>query len=73
VHTPTHPSTDRWFVDPEDLICPGCGEQVRCAPPEERDGNGVTVLAVPLFSHLDGTALCRTRSGAVAEPIEIVR
>jgi len=57
------------FVDPEALICPGCGEQVRCAPPgsywQVRDG-----LPVPLFSHQDATALCRTRAGVVAEPIE---
>jgi len=24
---------DRQYVDPADLICPGCGEQVRCEPP----------------------------------------
>jgi hypothetical protein len=56
------------FVDPEDLICPGCGEQVRCAPPgywRVTDG-----LPVPQFSHHDATPLCRTRSGAVTEPIE---
>lgn len=56
------------FVDPEELICPGCGEQVRCAPPEDwpaHDG-----LPAAEFSHQDATALCRTRSGAVAEPIE---
>ena len=67
VHTQTHPTTDRRFVDPEELICPGCGEQVRCAPP---DGHVVDGLPVPQFSHPDATALCRTRSGAVAEPVE---
>ncbi len=67
MHTQTHPTTDRRFVDPEELICPGCGEQVRCAPP---DGHVVDGLPVPQFSHPDATALCRTRSGAVAEPVE---
>ena len=67
MHAQTHPITDRWFVDPEELICPGCGEQVRCAPP---GGHVVDGLPVPQFSHPDATALCRTRSGAVAEPVE---
>ncbi|MGI9000836.1 MAG: hypothetical protein ACR2GH_04145 [Pseudonocardia sp.] len=56
------------FVDPEDLICPGCGEQVRCAPPaywRVRDG-----LPVPQFSHLDRSALCRV-GGTVADPGEV--
>ena len=44
MHTQTHPTTDRRFVDPEELICPGCGEQVRCAPP---DGHVVDGLPVP--------------------------
>ena len=71
MHTPTRsPSPDRRFVDPEDLICPGCGEQVRCAPPEEPDGHGINELEVPQFSHPDTTALCRTPAGGVAEPVE---
>ncbi len=57
------------FVDPDELICPGCGEQVRCAPPGYwRVADG---LPVPQFSHPDATALCRTRCGTVAEPIEV--
>ena len=74
MRTETDPTSDptgiRRFVDPENLICPDCGERVRCAPPgywRVRDG-----LPVPGFSHQDATALCRTRSGAVAEPIETV-
>jgi hypothetical protein len=58
------------FVDPDALICPGCDEQVRCAPPgywAMRDGS-----PVPQFSHLDATALCRTGAGVVAEPVEAV-
>ena len=57
------------FVDPEQLICPGCGEQVRCAPPGYwRVADG---LPVPQFSHHDATALCRTSGGTVAEPVEV--
>lgn len=61
----------RRFVDPEDLICPGCGEQVRCAPPafwQVSDG-----LPVAEFSHLDRTALCRTVAGRIVEPVEVTR
>ncbi len=58
----------RRFVDPEDLICAGCGEQVRCAPLAFwRVSDG---LAVPQFSHLDRSALCRV-AGTVAEVIEV--
>ena len=65
------PPTVRRFVDPDDLICPGCGARVRCAPPaywKVRDG-----LSVAQFSHHDRTALCRTASGGVAEPVEVPR
>ena len=56
------------FVDPEQLICPGCGEQVRPEPPAYwRVCDG---LPAPQFSHPDGTALCRHRDGTVGEPIE---
>jgi len=56
------------FMDPEQLICPGCAEQVRCTPPgywQVSDG-----LPVAQFSHHDATALCRTAAGTVADPIE---
>ena len=57
------------FVDPEQLICPGCGEHVRPEPPGYwRVADG---LPAPGFSHRDGTALCRHRDGTVAEPIEV--
>lgn len=62
------PRTVGRFVDPEDLICPGCGEQVRCSPPGH--WRVVDGLPVPLFSHADATPLCRTGTGVVAEPIE---
>ena len=59
------------FVDPEDLICPGCGDQAIGVPPVHwpvRDG-----LPVPGFSHPDRTALCRTSAGRVVEPVEVTR
>jgi hypothetical protein len=63
--------TSRNFVDPDDLLCPGCLEPVRCAPPGYwRVADG---LPAPQFSHQDARPLCRTRSGAVAEPAEAVR
>jgi hypothetical protein len=49
-----------------ELSCPGCGEQVHDAPPL----NYVRPDAVPMFSHLDGTALCMDRHGIPAEPVE---
>ena len=59
----------RRFVNPEQLICPGCGEQVRCEPPGY--WRGADGLPAPGFSHQDATALCRQADGTVAEPIEI--
>lgn len=62
-------STRRPFVDPQQLICPGCGEQVRPEPPGYwfvADG-----LPVPQFSHPDGSALCRHADGTVGDPIEV--
>ncbi len=68
--TTSSTSTQR-LVDPEDLICPGCREQVRCAPPAFWTiGDG---LAAPQFSHADRTALCGTRARQVAEPVEVTR
>ncbi len=55
------------LVEPEALICPGCGEQVRCTPPTyPRVGDA----AVPQFCHRDTSPLCPTRSGAATEPVE---
>lgn len=56
--------SDRRFVIPEDLVCGGCLEQVRLAPPAYwvvADG-----LPVPPLSHQDHTALC-------ADPTEVSR
>ena len=59
----------RRFVDPDQLICPGCGQPVRCEPPGYwRVADG---LPAPQFSHPDATPLCRTPAGRVADPIEI--
>ena len=63
--------TVRRFVDPDDLICPGCGEPAIGVPPAYwavRDG-----LPVPGFSHPDRTALCRTVAGRIIEPVEVTR
>ena len=60
------------FVDPDDLVCPECGEQVRCEPP----GYWCVAwgLPAPGFSHQDASALCLTHStGRPAEPVEIGR
>lgn len=59
------------LVDPEDLFCPGCGEQVRCAPPEE--GSGLDSEPGAEFSHSDRSELCRTPSGQLTEPAEVTR
>jgi len=70
---PTHTKAPDFgrFVDVEQLVCPGCGEQVRPEPPgywQVADG-----LPAPGFSHQDATALCRRADGTVAEPIETER
>ncbi len=72
-HANTQQTTgDRRYVDPADLICPGCTEQVRCEPPGYwRVAWG---LPAPGFSHQDATALCLARStGRPAGPVEIDR
>lgn len=69
--TATSTTSARRFVDPDDLICPGCGEQVRCASLafwQVSDG-----LPVAEFSHADRTALCRTVAGRIVEPVEVAR
>jgi len=67
-HRPSRPPRPR-FVDPEQLICPGCGDRVRPEPPGYwRVADG---LPAPGFSHRDGSALCRSRDGVVAEPVEV--
>ena len=68
----TRPATEHTdeHVDPDDLICPGCTEQVRCAPP----GYWRVAWGLPAaqFSHQDASALCLTRpTGHPAEPVEI--
>jgi len=60
------------YVNPDDLICPGCGEQVRPEPP----GWWLVAWGLPAagFSHQDATALCLGRStGRPAGPVEIDR
>ena len=52
------------YVDPDDLICPGCHETVSCQPPVNFTGQRVS-----RFSHRDGSPLC-WHQGGWAEPIE---
>lgn len=60
----------RRFADPDDLICPGCGEQVRPEPPGFWKVSWG--LPAPGFSHQDATALCPSPiTGRPAEPIEV--
>jgi hypothetical protein len=56
----------RRFVDPMDLMCPGCCGGVRPVAP----GYWVAKFGIPApqWSHRDGSALCWTR-GAVAQPV----
>ncbi|RZT75516.1 hypothetical protein EV383_6257 [Pseudonocardia sediminis] len=67
-HLAAPPDHDSGVVDPGQLHCPSCREQVRCAPPQgwpDRAG------AAPLFSHPDGTVLCLDQAGRINEPVEI--
>jgi hypothetical protein len=59
----------RW-VDADQLICPGCGEQVRCAPPTTEPDDGESAKSLPIFSHRDTTALCHGIDGWPVEPVE---
>jgi len=69
--TTTGARTVRRFVDPEDLICPGCGDQaIGVAPAYWRVRDG---LSVPGFSHPDRSALCRTPAGRIVEPVEVTQ
>jgi len=70
--TNTRPATGQTgqYVDPKDLICPGCGERIRCEPP----GYWVVAWGLPAagFSHQDASALCQWAStGRPAEPVEV--
>ena len=69
---PQTSSTPARYVDPEQLICPGCGEQVRCEPP----GYWLVAWGLPAagFSHWDASALCLARAnGRPGEPVETDR
>jgi hypothetical protein len=61
--------TDSRYVELDELICPGCAEQVNSQPPDNyRTSEG---RRTPNFSHHDGSALCLRPDGAPAEPIEV--
>ena len=69
-HRPQTIPTPARYVDPEDLVCPGCGEQVRPEPP----GYWLVAWGLPAaaFSHWDASALCLTRTGGrPGEPVEV--
>ena len=69
--TNTRPATEQW-VNPEDLMCPGCGEQVRPEPP----GYWLVAWGLPAagFSHWDASALCLERATArPGQPVETDR
>ena len=61
------------FVEASELICPGCGEQVRCAPPvmECDDRAETTTGVLGEFSHWDGSPLCCGVGGLAVEPVEL--
>lgn len=64
-------TTVRRFVDPDELVCPGCGDRALGEPPgfwQVRAG-----LPVAQFSHPDRAELCRDDAGRVAEPVEVTR
>jgi protein-disulfide isomerase len=72
--TNTRPETGHGgqWVNPEDLVCPECGEQVRCEPP----GYWLVAWGLPAsgFSHQDASTLCLTRTGGQpTEPVETDR
>ena len=71
-HPPQTSSTPGRYADPEALVCPGCGERVRCEPP----GYWLVAWGLPAagFSHQDATALCLARATArPGEPVETDR
>ncbi len=71
-HRPQMIPTPARYVDPEDLICPGCGEQIRPEPP----GYWLVAWGLPAagFSHWDASALCLERvTGCPGEPVETDR
>jgi hypothetical protein len=59
-------ATRRW-VDPANLVCPGCGEQVSCEPPSNY--LATAGAEIPRFSHRDGSPLCG-HPDAWVEPVE---
>ena len=68
----TRPATSRTgeHVDPDDLMCPECGEQVRPEPP----CYWLVTWGLPAagFSHWDASALCLERAtGHPAGPVEV--
>lgn len=63
----TQPTTEpNTWVDPHDLICPGCTDTVVCQPPANQPAG---VIRPVLEFHRDGSPLCWTDTGHL-QPIE---
>ena len=68
--TNTRPAGTEQWVNPDDLMCPECGEQVRPEPP----CYWLVTWGLPAagFSHWDASALCLERAtGHPAGPVEV--
>ena len=66
----TQPAPTTTTVDPEELVCAGCTEPVRCDPPV---GWPTRAGMAPMFSHRDGSVLCPDERGRLGEPVEVTR
>lgn len=62
----TTPGIAGRFVDPDDLICPCCREDVVELPTTGPGGRS-------RFVHRDGSPLCGAQPGRVVEPTEVTR
>jgi hypothetical protein len=60
--------TESRYVELDELICPGCGEQVNSEPPDNYRTS--EERRTPDFSHHDGSTLCSRPDCVPAEPIE---
>jgi hypothetical protein len=58
------------LVECEELVCPGCREQAYPEPPA--GGRETAGVAVPEFSHRDGSELCGAAHGP-RDPVEATR
>lgn len=66
----TNPAHSRRYVDPDHFCCPGCGEPVHLRLTGTTHPDRVPMAE---WVHEDGSVLCRTRRGVVADPVEVER